>query len=126
MIQLPPSDRAGIEQYPVYDYNVTLTGVEFRLVQTHRERPNRWYLTIYDANGTALLSNKKMSINTPLLADLQISGLPAGEIALWDSSGAETECGFDDLGTRCLLLYFEPDEIPDSTTGNDITIEAVP
>lgn len=126
MIQLPPYDRENTEQQPVYDYNVTLTDVEFRIVLTYRERGDRWYMTIYDADGVALLSSKKLSVNTPLLEDYEIDGLPAGEFGLWDSSGAEAECGFDDLGKRCLLIYFDPDDIPEDSTTTGITIEAVP
>lgn len=123
MIQLPPYDD-GVEQQPTYDYWVTLTDVEYRLVVAYRERNDRWYLTIYNADNEALLSNKKLSVNTSLISRHQIAGLPPGDFVLWDTSGAEAECGYDDLGIRCVLIYFEPDEIP-APASNDISIEAV-
>lgn len=127
MIQLPPYDREGIEQQPVYDYNVSLTDVEFRIVIMYRgERTNRWYMTIYDADDNVLLTGRKLSTDVLLLVDLEIDGLPAGDFLLLDTTGAGDECGWDDLGIRHVLLYLDPDDIADDSTSYDITIEAVP
>jgi hypothetical protein len=127
MIQLPPYEIEGAEQQPVYDYTVTLSDTEYRIVLVYRERGDRWYMTIYDADDTVLLAGKKLSVNTPLLEIYEIDGLPPGDVVCWDSSGAEAECGYEDLGKRCLLLYLEPADVPTSTSSNDnITIEAVP
>jgi len=126
MIQLPPYDIAGAQQAPVYDYTITLSEVEYRVVLVYRKRGDRWYLYLYDADGVALLLGKKLSVDVPLLETYHIAGLPPGELALWDTANSDTECGELDLGTRCLLIYIEPDELVDPRTGDDITIEAVP
>lgn len=124
MIQLPPYGDA--EQQPVYSYTIALDDVLFGFVLLYRERQDRWYMSIYDSDGEPLLLGKKLSVDTPLLEAYEIPGLPPGEIALWDTSGAEVECGFADLGVRCELIYIEVDELPPPAADPDITIEAVP
>lgn len=126
MIHLPPFDIPNAGQAPVYDYTITLSELEYRVVLVYRERGDRWYLSLYDADGLELLVGKKLSVDVPLLENYQIAGLPPGELALWDTANSDTECGFDDLGVRCLLIYIEPDELVDPREADDITIEAAP
>ncbi len=124
-IQLPPFDD-GTERVPVYDYTILLEGVLYRFVIRYGgERIDRWYMDIYDADDNALLLGKKLSVNTPLLEQYEIEGLPPGEIALVDMSGAEQECGFDDLGVRCELAYILESEIP-ADPPLEVSITAAP
>jgi hypothetical protein len=73
MIQLPPFDD-GTERVPTYDYTILLEDVLYRFVLTYKERLDRWYMSIYDADDNALLTSKKLSVNTPLLQSYQIAG----------------------------------------------------
>lgn len=125
MIQLPPFND-GTERVPRYDYTILLSDVLYRIVLKYKGRVDRWYMTIYDSNDNRLLAGKKLTVNTPLLETYQIEGLPPGEIGLRDTSGAEAECGEQDLGVRCELIYILPSEIPDLTPSYDITIVAQP
>ncbi len=124
MIQLPPFDD-GTERVPTYDYTILLEDVLYRFVLKYRDRLDRWYMDIYDADDNALLLGKKLSVNTPLLEIYQIAGLPPGEIALIDLSGDGPECGFEDLGVRCELVYILESEIPDDPP-IEVTITAAP
>jgi len=125
MIQMPPYDD-GTERQPWYDYTITLEDVMYRVELKYKDRLGRWYLYLYDADDNALLLGKKLSVNVDLLAQYEIDGLPPGGIVLWDSSGAEAECGYDDLGVRCVLLYLTEAEAAPVATDPDITIEAAP
>lgn len=124
MIQLPPYND-GTDRQPSYDFTITLSDVLYRVILRYKDRLDRWYLYLYDADDAPLLLGKKLSVDTELLAQYEIEGLPPGEIVLWDSSTAGAECGFEDLGVRCLLMYITPAEIP-AASENDVTIEAGP
>lgn len=126
MIELPPYASDGGEQQPVHDYAVVLDGTEYRLKIHYRERNDRWYLSIYDADDEALLLTKKLSIDTRLLVNHVIDGLPPGDFILIDTSGSDVECGWDDFGTRCALVYIEESELPAAAVDPSLTIEAVP
>jgi len=125
MIQLPPFDIADVEQVPEYDYTIQLGDDTFRVVLRYAERTDRWYLYLYDAADEPLLLGKRLSIDTPLLETYQIPGLPPGDIAIWDTSDSGVECGYEDLGRRCHLVYLEPADLADPTAAAAITIEVV-
>lgn len=126
MIQLPPFEADAADQQPVYDFAIVLSDIQYRFLLFYRERNDRWYMVIYDADDEVLISGKKLSVNRPLLHRHQIDGLFPGDIILFDTSGTEAECGFADLGTRCLLMYFEPADLELEPVDYGITIAAVP
>jgi hypothetical protein len=113
MIQLPPYATDAKDQQSVYDYTIPLGDDTFRVVLTHRERQDRWYIDIYTVAGAALVTGYMLAVDGPCFEDLQIAGLPAGTLALYDTSGSGEECGFADLGSRCWLVYLSPDELPE-------------
>lgn len=122
MLQLPPFND-GTARVPTYDYTILLGDTLYRFkLRYFGERLDRWYMSIFSASDSPLLVGKKLTVNTPLLEAYEIDGLPPGEIGLWDTSGAEAECGFDDLGVRCELTYIFPEEIPVLTPEYNITI----
>lgn len=124
MIQLPPYND-GTDRQQTTDYTITLSDVLFRIVIEYKDRLDRYYLYLYDADDEPLLMGKKLSVDTPLLSQYEIDGLPDGELMLLDTSDAGAECGFEDLGVRCVLLYVPTDEIP-VETADTYTIEASP
>ena len=86
---LPPIEPD--EQYPVWDYTVSLDDDEFRIRLTYRERQDRWYLDLWDASGNELVKGKRLSIDWPVLDGHEIDGLPDGMLILLDTSGGGTE-----------------------------------
>ena len=124
MIQLPPYSPTSDEQQPVYDYTIPLGGITFRVVLKYLVRPDRWYISIYTVDGVALVKGVKLVVDTVLFEDLQIPGMPAGKLALWDTADSGAECGWADLGNRCQLVYIEPEDEPELDPDPAITITA--
>ena len=75
------------------------------------EREERWSMTIYDADETTLVAGLPLHVNLELIGRFEIDGLPLGGLMLYDASGQNEECGRDDLGDRCLLLYESSEEV---------------
>ena len=130
MIQLPPYEPTVDDQQSVYDYTIPLGERTYRVVLTHRgwQRQDRWYLNLYTADNVALILGIFLAVDIPLMDDLEIEGLPDGRLFLLDTSDAGLECGFADLGNRCVLEYVTADEMADLATTPDygITITAAP
>ena len=81
---------------------------------------------LYDADDVALILGVKLVVETRLLEDYQIDGLPPGDFYVLDTSDAEAECGFEDFGQRCVLLYLEPSDLEDEDEDHGLLIEAIP
>jgi len=103
MILLQPYGHA--EQYPVWDYTLPLDGTAYRLRLTYRQRQDRWYLDLFDADDAALVRGVMLTVDVPLLEDIRIPGLPPGVMMCLDTTGAGEPCGYEDLGRRCALVY---------------------
>lgn len=84
-----------------------LESVELVLRFDWNGRDSRWQLSISDAKEEPLIMGLALNINTELIHRYEMSELPAGRLALYDTSGKFLEAGRDDLGGRCKLLYME-------------------
>lgn len=124
MLILPPYKHAADDQEAVYDYTVPLGDASYRVVLTHCTRQDRWYMSLYDADDAILIHRVFLAVDIFLLEDLEIEGLPPGELALFDTSESGAECGFDDLGNRCELIYLEPEDLSLDPGPPNVTIEA--
>ena len=111
MIIIPPDQPDPL--FEEYDFEIPLGEAVFRVVQRFFQRQESWYLSLFDAANEPLIVRKRMSIETPILHRYEIPGLPPGELALLDQSGERAECGFADLGHRCILVYFDPEDFQD-------------
>ncbi|HEX5035128.1 MAG TPA: hypothetical protein VFW62_11675 [bacterium] len=69
------------------------------------ERSNRWIMSIYDDQEQQIVVGMALNVNFALLGQYADQRLPPGEIILFDTSEKNQECGRDDLGNRCVLLY---------------------
>ena len=93
-----------------YTQRVTLDGVSFILELIWNERVGAWYLSVLDANGTALLRSRKLATNWPIIRRFRfLDGLPAGEIMAIDPSASLDYAGYSDLGEDrgVELVYIE-------------------
>lgn len=126
MIQLPPFGVDAVDQSPVYDYTIPLGERTYRVVLTYRGRQDRWYLDLYTVAQEPIVLGTMLAVDVFLLEDLRLPELPEGKLALFDTSGAGLECGWDDLGARCELVYLDPADLPAPAADPDLIVEQVP
>lgn len=69
------------------------------------ERQARWCLSIMDSDEVPLIMGIVLNINNEFLSRFALKGMPPGRMILYDLSGKNAECGRDDIGTRCVLIY---------------------
>lgn len=97
-----------------YVMRVALDGVSFGVELNWNGRVGAWYLSLYDADGNALLRSRKVVTNFPLLQRFKfLEGMPAGELIAVDPSESIAYAGYEELGERrgVTLLYIEASEI---------------
>lgn len=119
--QLPPFEPT--EQEPTHDYTVDLSGVTYRLEIQWFERLVRWYISLYDASDVLLISNKRMSIDYPLFWRNTGRKPAGGYLFLVDVEETGAECGFEELGNRCKLVWVTLDEFPAAESAYNVTFE---
>lgn len=90
----------------------TLSGRDYLLTFAWNLRESAWYLDIADQDGVVLAASLKLTVDYPLLKRATDPRLPAGTLMPLDTSGAGIDPGLDDLGTRVLLSYLEPGDLP--------------
>lgn len=110
MLILPPIDQTAEELTQKFSYSAILDKETFKLRFQYMFRQDRWYIYLYDALENPLVMGKKMVIDFPLFEYNIKSGMPKGQLILFDTSGTGEECGFADLGNRCKLYYLEYSE----------------
>ena len=88
-----------------YKIRTVLDEIELVLLFNWVERVERWHLSIYDASDVPLLMGLPLNVDTELLTRFEIEGLPFGKLFLYDQGGTSVECGRNDLGDRCQLIY---------------------
>jgi hypothetical protein len=112
------------EVYPVYDHTVDLGDVEYSYTLTYRERQDGWYLDLYDADGEALVTGKRLSIDVPVLWRHVKDGMPSGgQIVVIDTANTGTDPTYEDLGYRVKLAWILEADYPDASVDYGVTIE---
>ena len=111
MLILPPDEPP--EQESIWDVRVTLGDYAYRIVLRWNERTESWYLDLFDSDDQPLLQGKRLAINWPITWRYKGATWPAGNLMLWCEEGSNAECGYDDLGHRCKLVYIEPADVPE-------------
>lgn len=90
---------------PSFKIRVTLDGRDFVLSFNFNTRMKRWTIGYYDAEENPIVVGVAMNIDSSLLRLYVQEELPPGEMILYDTSEKQIECGRDELGGRCVLLY---------------------
>lgn len=88
-----------------FKIRTVLESIELVLRFDWNSRMEIWHLSILDSAETNLLMGLPMYVNRELISRFKINGLPPGRLMLYDASDTITECGRDDLGSRCKLIY---------------------
>lgn len=92
-------------------FSYSLESVIFTIVFGWQERNGSWYVSVYDSDGEAIVVGRRLSINYPVLDRLKSDSLPPGRLWLLSSDGSYNECGFDEIGNRCPMVYTPSDEV---------------
>jgi hypothetical protein len=88
-----------------YSFETELDGKTFTFEFEWNDRDLGWYMTILDASGVTLLAGRRVVIRAPLTGRYRDSRLPPGHLEAIDTSGADAEAGYGDLGDRVKLCY---------------------
>lgn len=94
-----------------FRFAVELEGVSYTLTFRWNDRDGAWFLDVGDGNGTPIVTGIKMVINCMLLGRATDSRLPAGDFIALDTSGANLDAEFQDLGRRVQVSYFTRAEL---------------
>lgn len=88
-----------------------LDGDTFRVLVRYNARIDSWMLSLYDFEGNAVATGRRITVNNFLFPWLVSSARPGGQLMALDSQDEDADPGHDDLGTRVVLYYFDADEI---------------
>ncbi len=99
---------------PHVSVEVTLDGVAYEVRLRWNERGERWFFSLFDAEGQSLAPGRALVLDFPLLGRFlrNRSRLPAGQFVAVDTADSGEEAGLDELGTRVQLLYVPASELP--------------
>ena len=94
-----------------FDFQVELDGQTygFRFLWNFREE--KWFGSIFDADGQPIVEGVKAVVDWPWLRRYQDSRMPPGVLQFMDTTGEQADPGLEDLGSRTLLLYFAEGEL---------------
>ncbi len=93
---------------------VTLDGSTYYVDLLWSGRVGAWYLSIFDAEQSALVRSRKLVTNRPILDRVRYTpGLPPGEIFALDPSETIDYAQYDQLGQKrgVVLCYFDAEEM---------------
>lgn len=74
-------------------------------------RDEHWSMMIRDKNNQVIVSGIKIVADYELISMYRYLDVPPGYLIAVDTSGQGLDPGFDDFGTRVLLMYFSQGEI---------------
>lgn len=96
-----------------WSQRTALAGRDYQLSFDWIERAGRWLLALADQDGTPIRDGVALVAGRPLLRGLVDARRPPGELLVLDGKGLyDLDPGFLDLGSRFLLMYFDPGELP--------------
>lgn len=101
--ELPTS--SGEDVFPLYEFEVELDGVLFRLDMNFNSRQQTWFMNLRDADGTMLRSGVPIVSGFPLLARMVQQSRPAGTLMAVPVSGEIDAATLEQLGLDVILTY---------------------
>lgn len=100
----------GEELVPFFEMRIELESVTYTLEFRWNDRDGAWYMSIGDAEGEIIAAGRKVVIDLPLFFRFVDPRLPPGQFFGVDTSGQKLDAGYEDLGERVQLIYFESTE----------------
>lgn len=102
---------ATSQKIPYYSEIVDLDGENFLMVFKWNFRDSTWYFSLYQEDETPVAVGMRLVVGWNPLRRLVGTDRPLGSIYVHDTVGTDVEAGFEELGTRVLVLYYDEDEI---------------
>jgi hypothetical protein len=100
-----PTETEGAT--PFFSERVTLGTRDYVLRFLWNQREAKWYLSIADQSGVAIVSGLKVVADFPINRLVVDDRAPAGTIMAMDLSGEGRDPGLVDLGRRVLLIFVD-------------------
>lgn len=98
-------DLRGSSTTPTVRQRVTLDGVVYLLELQWNGREGRWYLHLFDAEGSPIALGMKLIANARIGFRTRDARAPGGLFVVLDRSGSGRNPGIDELGARVVLTY---------------------
>jgi len=92
-------------EVPAFKHRVDLDDRTYVLNYYFNTRSAMWHMDVMDADENPLLMGRAMTVDCDLLFQYEDPNLPQAMLVLFDQTEKHEECGLDDLGNRCRLLY---------------------
>lgn len=100
-------------QYPDReDLYENLGGLEVTVLLKFSERLQVWYLDLLDLDKVVLYASRKLLGNYSVAIRQRVVGLPPGIFYVDSETPDDTPPNFEALGTRVVLAYSDPEDIP--------------
>lgn len=96
---------------PHYVTTVQLEGTRYKFQMDWNEREGAWYMTLYQENGTRIVSGLRVVPDWPMLRKVADSAAPPGDVSFVDTSGEGRGPGRNDIGERVVATYFTAEEL---------------
>lgn len=96
---------------------VSLDGTTFGLEFRWNHRMEAWFFSVFSADGTLLLANRRVALSPTggrpflLLGRFRDPRLPRGDFVAIDTTSTDREARLGDLGTRVLFVYLTVQEL---------------
>lgn len=103
---MSPRTVATSTTLSTYTQRTVLDGREYALVFSWNQREAKWYLDLFTVDGVLIVAGIKLVVGAPLLRLLRSTDAPPGELFIMDRSQTGEDPGLNDLGMRCLLVYY--------------------
>jgi hypothetical protein len=98
---------------PSYEIRIAIDGVDYTLEFNYNQLLSRFYLSVFDLQGSPIVQGVKCVCNTDLLRMVRYDvRCPTGTLMFQDSTGypeAPPELG--EMGIRVKLFYYTVDEL---------------
>jgi len=95
---------------PHYSFEVELDGLQFTMTLLWNVINLAWYMSIADADGVMVVEGVRL-VEGPIMWRFKDSRMPPGQFVMLDTTGAQRDAFYEDLGKRNLLLYYTAAEV---------------
>ncbi len=98
-------------QHEYYENEFTLDGEGFRILARYNIRIDSWMINLYQSDGTAIATGRRVTVGNFLFPWLTGRNRPAGQLMALDTSDEDSDPGRNDLGERVIIVYLDADEM---------------
>lgn len=89
---------------PSFRQRVTLDGADYQLDFEWNMRAG-WFFAVSDADNVRITSPRQLVVQWDLMTGVVDDRKPPGKLGCFDLSGQYLDPGYEDLGTRCVVIY---------------------